>query len=396
MLGLLACNRYEDDVVPVRKAGRNKLNDDTYGIYLNQPLRLNVLANDTIILDGELVFGQPAHGKISTDAAGFLYQPDQNFKGLEEFYYKYCSGPICDSALVSVTVLPAVPNCNLRANPDQAYFNAANPVTIPVLANDITCGPVAISSVGQPKHGSIAVLPNNQLQYTPVNGFAGYDSLTYEIQAPDGRRASALVVVAGSMNCTLVARPDVANTNLNDSITLYPVRNDVICGSPVTISIVSNPQHGAVQVLANNGLAYEPAFNFSGTDVFTYQICNAANQCAQGTITINTQATVNCVTGFTARNDSLSFPAGAAASGVYLDVLLNDIYCLNQLTSVTILQPPAQGTVTVVSQNGIPQLHYVKFAGGSAPFTEVLRYQVCMLVNGQNVCKSANVKLNFY
>lgn len=394
-IGLLACNRYENDVFPKRKASRNILHNDAFAAYLNQNIRLQVLNNDTIVTDGELVFRKPLHGTIITDSAGFVYQPASNFQGEDVFHYTFCSGQVCDSALVSVTVGAAVPNCTVKANSERITFNAPNPVIIPVLANDVTCGPVIINTIRKPLHGKITLLAGGRLQYSPSNGYIGKDSLTYEIQTPDGRRSAAQVWVEGYLNCTIFAKNDLANTTVNDSVTIYPTRNDVTCNAPVTLSVVSNPQHGKAKVLTNNRISYEPDMNFTGADVLIYRICDAGNQCSQSTITINTQATTNCVTGFAALNDTLALAANTAVTGVYLDVLANDVYCLNQLTSLTVTQPPVMGTFTVVTQNGVPQIHYVKSGGGSAPFTDFLGYQVCMLVNGQVVCKSAQVNLKF-
>ena len=65
-----------------------------------------------------LLFGRPGNGLVSSDSAGFYYQPKQNYLGTDQFYYKYCTGNVCDSALVVIAVSEPS-GCQFKANNQQ-------------------------------------------------------------------------------------------------------------------------------------------------------------------------------------------------------------------------------------------------------------------------------------
>src|SRR5688572_23676773 len=396
LAGFSACNTYEDDVLPSRNSGETVLNNDTFSTYKNQPVQIAVLANDTITADGVLTFGKVTYGTVVSDSGRFVYQPAPGFTGSDRFFYKYCSGAACDSALVTVNILEPNTNCVLKANRDQVTFSHQNPVTIPMLVNDNTCGPVTVKMLTHPKNGTAVLLQNQELRYTPNPNFYGADSLMYEVQTPDGRRASATVSVRKVSNCQLAANADVVQTLANDSVIIFPVLNDNTCNNPVLINISSLPQHGTVRVLPNNRFSYEPVPNFTGSDSFMYQLCAGGN-CVSSTITVNVTARpVNCVTSFAARNDSLGFASSIPGSSYNLNVLLNDIYCPNSQATLSIIQSPANGTATIINVGGVPYINYVKNNPSGGAYTDNLRYQLCMVVNGQTVCRNASVTVIFW
>ena len=394
--GLFACTRFENDELPSPANGPAKLNNDTYATAKNKPVQLVVLRNDTITTDGILMFGQPAHGAIISDTVGFTYYPQTSFVGTDSFYYKYCSATTCDSALVKVLVYDPEPGCTVAANHDQAAISSSAPVTFSILSNDNTCGPVTVQFLSLPKTGNAVLLQNNDVTYTPNAGFAGTDSLVYEIQSPDGRRATATVTIKGTANCTMQANPDAVTTIMNDSVTIFPVRNDVVCNAP-SVKIITKPLYGLAQVLPNNSIAYQPGYNFVGGDVIEYEICNGNNQCSRSYISIQTQAPqVNCQTGFIARNDSIPLPAGSSATSFFFNVLANDTYCPHQLVSLSVIQPFAlYGAATPVMHNGVMHLNYVKSSPPGLNYSDEIFYEIRMNLNGQIVSRTARVTVIF-
>jgi uncharacterized repeat protein (TIGR01451 family) len=74
--------------------------------------------------------------------------------------------------------------------------------------------------------------------------------------------------------------------------------NDI---DPTSVTITSDPSNGTAQVDPVTGdVTYEPAANFNGSDAFSYQVCDAALNCDNATVSI----TVNPV------NDAPSFTRG--------------------------------------------------------------------------------------
>jgi Bacterial Ig domain len=74
--------------------------------------------------------------------------------------------------------------------------------------------------------------------------------------------------------------------NAGDFTTIYPLANDSGFDES-TLTVTSRPPGMTVTVNANGTLAIRPPVGHSGsTETIGYQVCNAAGQCAPGTITV--------------------------------------------------------------------------------------------------------------
>jgi len=73
-------------------------------------------------------------------------------------------------------------------------------------------------------------------------------------------------------------------------VTLSPISNDVYTGTP-TISIVNAPSQGNLSLSGTHDYTYTPGVNFTGGDVFTYQLCDDC-ECTTGVITVNSSGNV--------------------------------------------------------------------------------------------------------
>jgi len=163
-----------------------------------------VLANDTDdegdTLTAVLDEG-PAHGSLQLDLDGtFVYTPDEDFFGTDQFTYKANDG-FFDStpATVIITVtgvddLPTAQDDRYGVLKDGTLTVAAGDG---VLANDIDLDQdgltVSLPSVQGPQHGNLQMDSDGSFIYTPDAGFGGVDRFTY--QANDGIRDSNLAVV---------------------------------------------------------------------------------------------------------------------------------------------------------------------------------------------------------
>ena len=94
-------------------------------------------------------------------------------------YYSCNSVPLCDTAILTVVVNP-VPACVAE---DDVYTVTGSSIETDPRLNDVDCGTV-VSLVTNPAKGIAVVLSNNNLKYTPNNGFVGEDSLVYQICSP--------------------------------------------------------------------------------------------------------------------------------------------------------------------------------------------------------------------
>ena len=80
-------------------------------------------------------------------------------------------------------------------SPDHAQGYQNDPITICVLDNDISVSPLKVISVTQPVHGCVEINADNTLTYYPNCGYAGRDSMTYQVEDAAGNTANGLVNV---------------------------------------------------------------------------------------------------------------------------------------------------------------------------------------------------------
>lgn len=112
--------------------GQLKANDDIFNVEMNVQSDLNVLANDQTpqgITTFELV-DTPQFGLAAINGNLIIYQPGQNFCGLDELRYRICDASICDTATVSITVqcpssYPAYPIGLVRTVDAQGVLDSA-------------------------------------------------------------------------------------------------------------------------------------------------------------------------------------------------------------------------------------------------------------------------------
>jgi serine protease AprX len=117
------------------------------------------------------------------------------------------------------------------ANDDTATTQQNTPVTINVLANDedIDSDPLSVTAASDPANGSATINPDNTITYTPDTGFAGQDTFTYTICAPEGcdttsdtATVTVTVTAAGLTNYALSTNGGVATASSSHSSGLYP------------------------------------------------------------------------------------------------------------------------------------------------------------------------------
>jgi hypothetical protein len=191
-----------------------------------------------------------------------------------------------------------IPNRPPVADDDSATTPPATPVRIEVLVGDSDpdSDPLTIISTTSPANGTVTVNLDGTISYTPNAGFTGVDSFTYTIS--DGRGGAATATVTVTVPATdhvPVAVPDTNRITQGDGCaggtptcaSGNVLTNDTgLQDGPLTVRVVNPPANGTV-VLGNDGIyIYRPDLTFTGTDVFTYEVCDRDGQCSQTTVTI--------------------------------------------------------------------------------------------------------------
>ncbi|HKO56846.1 MAG TPA: Ig-like domain-containing protein, partial [Thermoanaerobaculia bacterium] len=285
-----------------------------HGGTLNVPSP-GVLANDTDA-DGDpktaiLVTGAgngPTHGTVTLNANGsFTYTHDGSNTLTDSFKYRVSDGVSQSFAItVTITIGPDAPPV---ANPDSGYTVAEggtlNVAAPGVLGNDTDVDTPQAQLQAQVQtttaNGTLTLNANGSFTYVHNGSDTTTDSFTYRVS--DGILTSATVTV--SIAITPVNDPPVTVADVYNILEDQPLNvvapgvlgNDTDPeGSGLSASVVTNVQHGVLNLNANGGFAYNPTPNYNTTDGFVYAA-------SDGTASTNGNVTIN----ITPVNDAPSF-----------------------------------------------------------------------------------------
>jgi VCBS repeat-containing protein len=176
--------------------------DDMYSVDEDSVLDVEapgVLDNDND-LDGDILTAVLENGvtdgslTLNRDGS-FTYTPASDFNGTDSFTYKASDGNESSSvAVVTITVNP-INDMPVGVN-DNVELDGIGPVLIDVLGNDDGLGdaPIIAAVTSQPRFG-VAEVVDNQIQYTPGEGYEGLDSFSYSVTDADADSSTATVTV---------------------------------------------------------------------------------------------------------------------------------------------------------------------------------------------------------
>src|SRR5439155_1154700 len=148
--------------------------------------------------------------------------------------------------------------------------------------------------VTEPAHGSVTLLSDGSLSYTPNANFNGSDSFTYK--ANDGSANSNVATVSVTVNAVNDAPVAVNDSySVNQDSTLNIAAPGALATEPdpdgdgISAVKVSDPAHGTVTVNADGSFSYTPTAGYVGSDNFTYKANDGSldSNVATVTITVN-------------------------------------------------------------------------------------------------------------
>jgi outer membrane protein OmpA-like peptidoglycan-associated protein len=284
-------------------------NNDTATTPQNTPVTIGVLGNDTLggaaVTPADVTVTQvnpPANGTIVINPDGTItYTPNPGFSGNDTFTYQICENlnpTNCATATVTVTVAPNA----VVANDDTATTPNATPVTINVLGNDTSSGaplnPASVAIVTPSPNGTATVNPDGTITFTPNAGFSGTTTFTYQVcdtSTPTPVCDIATVTVTVQAN-VVNATDDTISVEPEVSTTIAVIRNDTATGSPLdpeSLVLVTPATNGTV-VCQSGACTYTSNPGFTGTDSFTYRVCDTSRPtpvCDTATVTVTVQGT---------------------------------------------------------------------------------------------------------
>jgi hypothetical protein len=364
-------------------------NTDLATTLMATPVTLPTLSNDqagntdkSLVPSSVVVTKNPANGTVSVDTltGNITYTPKAGFAGVDTLYYRVCdtNNPSkCDTAFQEITVLsPVTPN-STNATDDYISAVAGVPVTGNIMANDndpqgqlTNVSPFTDTIPGK---GILSVASDGSYTFTAFEGFAGPISYPYQIcdnGTPVACDSATVYVTVKAVQTD----PDVNVTYVNDPVTGDISTNDKTPGTYGTPVADANNPDTDVPVINSDG-TYTFTSDVPGTYVFEVPMCeqNQTTGCKTETLTIT-------VLDPTKPNDpvaNIDIATTLMSKPVTLATLSNDkpgtIGRVLDSSSVTVINPPANGTFTIDPVTGnITYKPDTLFAG-----IDYLTYKVC-------------------
>jgi gliding motility-associated-like protein len=381
--------------------------DDVYSTNLNTAVTGFVLPNDydlngdsilvttitATTLDGATVTIHPTTGE-------FTYTPNTGFIGTDQFIYTICDNGIpslCADATVYILVLPepitnnppvAIIDINTIIQGDTATGNVSTN-DFDIDGDNITLDTVPVTN---PVNGTVTITANGGYTYVPNPTFTGLDSFTYVI-CDDGIPSlcdTATVYInvipePTDANDAPIANNDAGVTPVNTPLTGDVSNNDFDPDNdPLTFTVLDSTDNGSLVFNPNTGIfTYTPDTNYTGTDVFTYIVCDPSGLCDTATVFIdvlpdngtNNDAPI-------ANDDAVVTIVNTAVGG---NVLPNDFDPNGDslIVNTTPVVDPTNGTVTIDALGNFIYTPDTNFVG-----TDQFVYQVC---DTAGLCATATV-----
>ncbi len=316
------------------------------------------------------------------------YSPAPNFNGKDTFQYVISDGNGGkDTAFVYITITPV--NDPPVAINDTVITNEDTPVVIDVQDNDydIDGDPLkTTATLNGPSNGSVNILANDSIRYTPNLNFNGKDTFEYIITDNNGGFDTAFVFITISpINDPPVAVDDYKSTNEDIPVVIDVQHNDSDPdGDPLTTTNkINGPKNGTAVILNADSIMYTPNPLFNGKDTFQYIISDGNGGKDTAFVYISIGSVNNPPV---AINDTIH--VSEDTTNVFIDVQVNDSDPDGDPLTTSLIWADTSavgGTVLVVNGDSLKYTPPKHFYG-----LDSILYQICD--NGTpSLCDSAYV-----
>jgi Bacterial Ig domain len=214
--------------------------------------------------------------------------PDRNYHGSDSLTYtaRDQAGTTASGA-VSI-VITAVNDAPVAVDDTLRLAEDSGTSTVAVLDNDSDPDgdQLAVTSVSDPQHGSIALTPAGGLAYTPAGDFNGPDRVAYRISDGHGGSTTAAVdIVVSPVNDPPAVGPSAYATRVGQTLNVNAANGVLASASDVEgdALTVTGDDSAAVDVNANGSFRYTALV--VGTRTVHFQVSDGKDT-TTGTMTI--------------------------------------------------------------------------------------------------------------
>lgn len=202
---------------------------------------------------------------------------------------------------------------------DEASVLVDSSVDVNVLANDTDVdGDALIVNQAISSFGTVTILADQQLSYTPNPDFVGVDTVIYSITDGKGGTASSELVVDVFSNTAPVAVNDTASTDDRTAILIAVLTNDTDAEGDVLTVSAASAQEGTVSIEADQRLRYTPKAGFAGVDTISYTVTDSSGDSATGSVSVTVRAYQDVVVDNKSSGGSMSWWMGMVLAGAVM------------------------------------------------------------------------------
>lgn len=215
----------------------------------------------------------PAHGQINGTPPSVTYVPSRDFYGFDSFTFMVRDNELLSSEAVIYIMVTSVNDAPTATR--QSIATALNTALSTTLSGaDVDDDQLTFTVTDFPSHGSLDTsnISQRRVYYTPGTDFKGLDTITYNVRDPQGAESGPTLLIIGVAldNQPPVAIPQTVTTN-EDVPTSIVLTGSDIEHSPLTFSIVNNPEHGVLTKTSGANYTFYPEEDYNGTVAFTFK-----------------------------------------------------------------------------------------------------------------------------
>jgi VCBS repeat-containing protein len=377
--------------------------------------------DDGDTLAATLVSG-PAYGVLNLNADGsFTYTPSANYHGSDSFRYKASDGQAeSNIALVSITVnavndaplavndayslnedqtltiapVPGVTSLTMVSEPGdyigQGQTYSYTPATGTFYANRNFDNGVSIFYAGGGHNWHLDFAAPFSAALTPgfyanatrwpfqdasvpgldvsgdgrgSNTLTGNFTVTEAVYAADGDVLRFAATFEQHSEGIAPALTGTININQGGGDSGVLLNDSDIEGSPLTIIVVTTPEHGTLSMNVDGSFAYTPLANYHGADSFSYKLTDGTSESNVATVSL----TVNSVNDFpTAVGDSYTVAEDSVLSVAAPGVLANDFDVDGDSLTATLVTSTTHGSLAFNTDGSFTYTPQANFHGADS------------------------------